>query len=83
MLRQSIMVRATWDPEAEVFVATSEDVPGLVAEAATSAELSRKLVVLVPELLELNADSGITSDGTREIPLYVMLEQVTRILVHA
>jgi len=35
-------------------VAESEDVPGLVAEAATPNDLMAKLQVLVPELLELN-----------------------------
>jgi predicted RNase H-like HicB family nuclease len=63
MTTMSILVRADWDPEAEVFVATSDDVPGLVAEAATPAELSRKLAVLVPELLELNRDHAIPQMG--------------------
>ena len=55
MKRQAYNVTATWDAEASVWVATSDDVPGLVAEAATPAELQAKLKVLVPELLELNS----------------------------
>lgn len=47
-------VNAGWDAEAAVWVATSEDVPGLVAEAATIEELLQDLRALVPELLELN-----------------------------
>ncbi len=47
-------VRAEWDAEANVWVATSEDVPGLVTEADTLEALDLKLKVLVPELLEAN-----------------------------
>jgi len=47
-------VRAEWDAEAGVWVATSDDVPGLVTEAATIEALDAKLKVLVPELLEAN-----------------------------
>ena len=35
-------------------MAESDDVPGLVTEAATLDELQPKIRVLVPELLELN-----------------------------
>lgn len=51
-------VRALWDAEAGVWVAESDDVPGLVAEAATPAELEAKLKLLIPELLELNVPSS-------------------------
>ena len=37
-----------------MWIAESDDVPGLVAEAASPNALSQKLRVLVPELLELN-----------------------------
>jgi predicted RNase H-like HicB family nuclease len=47
-------VHAQWDTEAKVWVATSGDVPGLAAEAATLDELSAKLDDMVPELLQLN-----------------------------
>ena len=59
------VVRAFWDAEAGVWVAESDDVPGLVAEASTPAELEAKLRVLVPELLELNAPAA--SRGSAEI----------------
>ena len=55
MVNGTISVRAEWDPEAKVYVATSDDVPGLVAEAATPNALHDKLIVLIPELLELNS----------------------------
>jgi predicted RNase H-like HicB family nuclease len=47
-------VTATWDDEAKVWVAESNDVPGLVTEAPTLEALQAKIRVLVPELLELN-----------------------------
>jgi hypothetical protein len=54
-------IRAQWDTEAGVWVAESEDVPGLVAEADSPNVLAQKLRVLIPELLELN---GVPSEGT-------------------
>ncbi len=47
-------VRAEWDDEASVWVATSDDVPGLATEADTLEALSAKLQTLVPELLDAN-----------------------------
>lgn len=47
-------VRAEWDDESGVWVASSDDVPGLVTEAETLEGLNDKLRTLVPELLEVN-----------------------------
>ena len=47
-------VRAEWDADAAVWVATSDDVPGLVTEAETIEALDAKLRSMVPELLEAN-----------------------------
>ena len=52
-----LSVQAQWDAEAGVWVASSDDVPGLVAEAASLDELYRELQSLVPELLALNGMS--------------------------
>jgi predicted RNase H-like HicB family nuclease len=49
-----IVVTALWDDEAGVWVAESEHVPGLAAEAETVEALLTKLDSLIPELLELN-----------------------------
>jgi predicted RNase H-like HicB family nuclease len=54
-------IRAQWDSEAGVWVAESEDVPGLVAEADSPNLLVQKLRTLIPELLELN---GASTDRT-------------------
>jgi len=49
-----LFIRAEWDAEAGVWVATSDDVPGLATEAETLEALSTKLDSLVPELLDAN-----------------------------
>jgi predicted RNase H-like HicB family nuclease len=51
---REIVVKATWDEEARVWVAESDDVPGLITEAESSEALIEKLKVLIPELLEAN-----------------------------
>jgi len=48
------VVNAFWDDEARVWVAESENVPGLVTEAPTKHELLEKLRTMIPELLEAN-----------------------------
>ena len=50
----SYTVNAEWDPKARVWVATSENVPGLVAEAESLDALSEILAARIPELLEAN-----------------------------
>jgi hypothetical protein len=47
-------VQVTWDAEAEMWVADSDDIPGLAAEAPDDKALWKKLEILIPELLTLN-----------------------------
>ncbi len=54
MQSKQITVHAEWDGEANVWVATSDDVPGLITEASSVEILTEKLAVLIPELLEVN-----------------------------
>jgi len=54
MTVKPFFVRAEWDEEAAVWVATSDDVPGLVTEEATIEGLIQKLRIIIPELLEAN-----------------------------
>jgi hypothetical protein len=53
-MNKLFFIRADWDKEASVWVATSDDGPGLATEAATMEALSDKLGDLVPEMLALN-----------------------------
>ena len=62
---KQITVNAEWDPEAKVWVATSDDVPGLITEAETVEALAEKLSVMVPELLEANG----TLVGNASLPV--------------
>lgn len=48
-------VNCQWDEEAGVWHVADTDVLGLATEAETLEQLERKLLVMVPELLELNA----------------------------
>jgi Domain of unknown function (DUF1902) len=54
MTQLTCNVEAVWDSEAEVWVATSENVPGLATEAPTIEALTKKLRVMIPELVVLN-----------------------------
>lgn len=49
-----LIVQAVWDSDAKVWVATSENVPGLATEADTIKALTSKLHNMIPELLILN-----------------------------
>ena len=54
VMNKLFFIRAEWDEEAAVWVATSDDVPGLATEAATMEALCDRLSDLAPELLALN-----------------------------
>ncbi|QRM45300.1 DUF1902 domain-containing protein [Rhizobium sp. BG4] len=75
MKHVSIFVRADWDDEAGVWVATSNDIDGLAVEAETLEALSPKVLAAISDLLELN---GISSD-LAEIPVHIMAEQLARV----
>ncbi len=64
---KQITVNAEWDPEAKVWVATSDDVPGLITEAETVEALAEKLSVMIPELLEANG--ALVGSAIREVPI--------------
>ena len=63
-----LRVRASWDADAKVWVAESDDIAGLVTEAATIEALIAKLHVLVPELIEENQQA----DGPIEVPFELL-----------
>ena len=67
MQTKQITVNAEWDCEAKVWVATSDDVPGLINEADTVEALTEKLSVLIPELLEANRT--LEGNTIREVPI--------------
>ncbi|MEA3240770.1 MAG: DUF1902 domain-containing protein [Pseudomonadota bacterium] len=54
MTIKPLFIRVEWDDDACVWVATSDDVPGLATEQETMENLIKKLKILIPELLEAN-----------------------------
>ncbi len=73
------VVKAVWDGDAQVYVATSDDVPGLVAEAETVERLLDELSVLVPELLRAN--DALPEGDPAEISIQLMSERLERLCV--
>jgi predicted RNase H-like HicB family nuclease len=71
-----IVVKATWDPEAQVFVAKSEDVPGLVTEAESIEALRGKLPGIIQDLLDAN-----DGDPEIEIPIEIVAHASVRVRV--
>lgn len=57
-------IRFFWDDEADVWVATSDDVPGLVLESASLDDLFDHVKDAVPELLFLNDQHPMEIDFT-------------------
>jgi hypothetical protein len=75
MKHSTIIVRAEWDDEAKVWVATSDDI-GLATEADTLEALRPKVIDMVTELLALEAESF---SDLPEIPVQIMAQQLARI----
>ena len=48
----------TWDNEAAVWIATSDDVPGLVLEGGSFDALLERVKQAVPELVRLNGSNA-------------------------
>lgn len=51
-MARPVVIHADWDPEASVWVATSQDIRGLVTEADTIESLRAKLPGMILDLLE-------------------------------
>jgi predicted RNase H-like HicB family nuclease len=68
---RTLVVHAHWDDNAGVWVAESDDVPGLATEAETAEALIRKLEVIIPELLEAN---GLREPGP--VPFRLLAERL-------
>jgi hypothetical protein len=47
-------IAAFWDPDVEVWVATSDAIPGLATEALTIEMRTQKLRMMIPELMDCN-----------------------------
>jgi len=75
MQKHSIIVRADWDEEARVWVATSGDIDGLAVEADTLERLAEKVCAAIVDLIEVNGFQGTGAD----VPVHIMAEKLLRI----
>lgn len=56
---EELLVKLTWDPDACVWIAESDDVPGLVLESGSFDALIERVRFAVPELLALNGTAAV------------------------
>lgn len=76
MKRSIIVVRADWDEEAGVWVATSADIDGLAVEAETVEALYEKVSGALADLLELG---GGDFDREHDVPFHVVAAKTGRV----
>ena len=57
-MARDITIHARWDVEANVWLATSEDVPGLVVEADAWPAMINEVQLVLPELLDVSGQSN-------------------------
>jgi len=67
MRPKTFRIAIEWDNEAKVFIAHSDDIYGLNTEADTIPELIDNVLLIAPELLELN---GIKEDLSQDSFLF-------------
>ena len=69
-------INIIWDNEASVYIATSDDVPGLVLESGSFDGLLERVRYAVPELLSLTSlrpeiiDYSYVTNRNDRIPVY-------------
>ena len=76
-MTKKYVVDAFWDSEAHVWVATSDDVPGLTTEAPTLDALVERVNAVAPELLDENAHlvpGGRSSDEQISVQILSALD---------
>jgi Domain of unknown function (DUF1902) len=56
-MSRDISIKARWDGEASVWIATSDDVPGLVIEADNWSGMIDEVRLTLPDLLEARGES--------------------------
>jgi hypothetical protein len=57
-MSRDINVQARWDGEASVWIATSDDVPGLVVEAESWPRMIEEVRLVLPDLMELSGQGS-------------------------
>ena len=70
----TVIAEFAWDAEANVYVATSDHVPGLVAEAETVEKLDEEVRYLIPLLLKENKHL-FGDELDRSVPIELLIQQ--------
>lgn len=70
-------VRCQWDAEAEVWYVSDSNVPGLATEADSQEALFQKLLVMIPELVELNGPGD-----DEEVPIELLCSREASVRIH-
>lgn len=76
MKSRTYLIQATWDNDAKMWVAESDDIPGVVAEAEDQETLRRKLASLIPEMIDLN---NVAVDRTKPLDVVIRYSREDRI----
>ncbi len=71
-MNNKLNVNALWDEEAKVWVASSDDIPGLVTEAASLDKLLERIIAVAPELL---ADNVSSTDVSKNLEMCIVANQ--------
>ena len=53
-MKKEYIVKFDWDDEAKVWVATSNDIIGLILESESLEKLMKRVKLAAPELIDLN-----------------------------
>lgn len=56
-MSQDISIQARWDGDASVWIATSDDVPGLVVEADSWPSMIEEVRLILPDLMDASGRS--------------------------
>ena len=69
------IINTVWDNDARVWIATSDDIPGLVLESGSLDALMERVRIAAPEILALN---GTIEDP---VPLFFKSERHDQVYV--
>ena len=61
-----LVFEVLWDEEAEVWYTSETPIQGVLAEAPTLEELSEKLSIIVPEILEIEKEHERQQPGREQ-----------------
>jgi Domain of unknown function (DUF1902) len=74
---KEINVTAEWHDEAKVWIATSEDIWGLAAQAADFETLRKKVLPMIEDLVELNK---VPLEGVN-IPIHFIAKSTSTLML--